>query len=216
MAVKIKKIIIYTILWLSSTAIAFYFGTFHPNQKVILDIEHVVALDIQEDYSQAKFLEPEFIYNDNQTFMMAVNTCIDFVNLTIAPSDRIHKNIIVAMAVLESGYGTSRFAKKGNNLFGIRTWDKSVAQMKPQENPNAEWGVKTYITKCKSVADMISILNRLDVYKSFRMERHFQLESGTLDLDKQIDHLNAWSTNPNYTSLVKQKAKQAAEVFAKN
>ena len=33
------------------------------------------------------------------------------------------REIIHAMAVLETGYGTSRFAIEGNNLFGIRTWD---------------------------------------------------------------------------------------------
>ena len=52
------------------------------------------------------------------------------------------------MAVLETGYGTSRFAKEANNLFGIRTWDKNAPQLKAKENPNASWGVKKYPTKC--------------------------------------------------------------------
>jgi len=120
------------------------------------------------------------------------------------------------MAVIESAYGTSRFAVKGNNLFGIRTWDKSVAQMKPQENPNAIWGVKTYITKCKSVQDMISILNRLEVYKDFRLERQRQKDAEIIDVAKQIELLSAWSTNPKYTQIVKSKAKESATLFNSN
>ena len=35
------------------------------------------------------------------------------------------------MAIIESAYGTSRFATEGNALFGVRTWDlDNVAHMK--------------------------------------------------------------------------------------
>ena len=37
--------------------------------------------------------------------------------------------MIVVQAALETGWGTSRFAVEGNNLFGIRTWDKKVPHM---------------------------------------------------------------------------------------
>lgn len=216
MAIKLKHIILYLGLWIATVSSAYYFGTMHPNPKVLVDLTNKIASEIQKDYAQHKFFEPEIVYNDNETFMRAVNSCVDFVNLTTPPADRIHKDIIVAMAVIESGYGTSRFAIQGNNLFGIRTWNKNEAQMKPKDNPDAEWGVKTYITKCKSIADMISILNRLKVYNSFRIERQRQLEEGIVDLDRMINLLSAWSTNPKYTALVIEKAKQSAELFSKN
>ena len=63
---------------------------------------------------------------------------------------------------------------------------------------------------------MVSILNRLEVYKDFRNERQMQLELGIIDVAKQIDYLGAWSTNPQYTELVKQKAKEAANLFSVN
>ena len=216
MAIKLKHIILYLGLWIFTTSSAYYFGTMKPNQKVLVDLTNKIASEIQKDYAQHKFFEPEVVYNNNETFMRAVNSCVEFVNLTTPPADRIHKDIIVAMAVIETGYGTSRFAIQGNNLFGIRTWNKNEAQMKPKDNPDAEWGVKTYITKCKSTADMISIINRLEVYNSFRIERQRQLEEGIVDLDKMINFLSAWSTNPKYTALVKEKAKQSAELFSKN
>ena len=216
MAIRTHYILVLLLIWILTTAGAYYIGTLHPDPQLVKNIKDQTELKIQKDYSQHKLFEPEFAYNDNESFMLAVNKCIDFVNLTTPPSKRIHRDIIVAMAVIESAYGTSRFAVKGNNLFGIRTWDKSVAQMKPRENPNAIWGVKTYITKCKSVQDMISILNRLDVYKDFRLERQRQKDAEILDVPKQIELLSAWSTNPKYTEIVKSKAKESYQIFSAN
>ena len=216
MAIRTHYILVLLLIWILTTAGAYYTGTLNPNPQIVKNIKDQTELKIQKDYSQHKLFEPEFAYNDNESFMLAVNKCIDFVNLTTPPSKRIHRDIIVAMAVIESAYGTSRFAVKGNNLFGIRTWDKSVAQMKPRENPNAIWGVKTYITKCKSVQDMISILNRLEVYKDFRLERQRQKDAEIIDVAKQIELLSAWSTNPKYTQIVKSKAKESATLFNSN
>ena len=40
------------------------------------------------------------------------------------------------MVIIESAYGTSRFATEGNALFGVRTWDlDNVAHMKPWQHP---------------------------------------------------------------------------------
>ena len=216
MAIRTHYILVLLLIWILTTAGAYYIGTLNPDPQLVKNIKDQTELKIQKDYSQHKLFEPEFAYNDNESFMLAVNKCIDFVNLTTPPSKRIHRDIIVAMAVIESAYGTSRFAVKGNNLFGIRTWDKSIAQMKPRENPNAIWGVKTYITKCKSVQDMISILNRLDVYKDFRLERQRQKDAEILDVPKQIELLSAWSTNPKYTEIVKSKAKESYQIFSAN
>ena len=69
------------------------------------------------------------------------------------------------MAIIQSAYGTSRFATEGNALFGVRTWDlDNVAHMKPW-HINAKFGVKNTKPKCGSVADVIDILNRHPAYE---------------------------------------------------
>ena len=156
------------------------------------------------------------IYNDNQSFIKAVTKCIDYVNLTTPPMERVPSEIIVAMAILETGYGKSRFATQGNNLFGIRTWNKDEAQLKPKDNPDVEWGVKTYITKCQSVKDMVKIINNLSVYEGLRQKREEQFTSGVIDLFSLIDELSKWSTNPKYTMLVKSKAKEVQNLISSN
>ena len=114
-------------------------------------------------------------------------------------------SIIIAMAGVESGWGTSRFALEGNALFGVRTWDlKNVPHMKAKGNMDAPWGVKKYSTKCKSVEDMIAILNRHPAYEDFRIEREKQLDKGKWDYRALMVKMSAWSTNPEYAEIILQ------------
>jgi Bax protein len=106
------------------------------------------------------------------------------------------------MAGIESGWGTSRFAVDGNNLFGIRTWSDSVPQLKPLDLPNAQFGVRIFETKCQSVQEMIRLVNEHPAYKEFRRERSDQYTDGTTDLLSLLQKLDAWSTNPEYANIV--------------
>jgi len=117
---------------------------------------------------------------------------------------RVPTSIIIAMAGVESGWGTSRFATEGNALFGVRTWDKNTPRMKAKGNPDARWGVKKYKTKCQSVKDMIAILNRHPAYKEFRVEREKQLDDGNWNYRRLMVRMNAWSTNPDYHEIILQ------------
>ena len=106
------------------------------------------------------------------------------------------------MASLESGWGTSRFAMEGNNLFGIRTWDSDVPQLKPLGDPNAKFGVKMYHTKCDSVKDMMDILNNHYRYEDFRVQRQIQFEQGYSNWQDLLPLLSSWSTNNEYQNIV--------------
>ena len=214
--INIRRWIIGVLFWIVSIISAFAIGTMYPNKWILSEFEQNITHKIQEEWKEYGFFEPEMIYNDNQSFIKAVTKCIDYVNLTTPPMERVPSEIIVAMAILETGYGKSRFAIQGNNLFGIRTWNKDQAQLKPKDNPDVEWGVKTYITKCQSVKDMVDIINRLPVYEGFRTKRAEQLDSGEIDINALIDELAKWSTNPKYTILVKSKAKEAKAILTEN
>ena len=214
--INIRRWIIGVLFWIVSIISAFAIGTMYPNKWILSEFEQNITHKIQEEWKEYGFFEPEMIYNDNQSFIKAVTKCIDYVNLTTPPMERVPSEIIVAMAILETGYGKSRFATQGNNLFGTRTWNKDEAQLKPKDNPDVEWGVKTYITKCQSVKDMVKIINNLSVYEGFRQKREEQFTSGVIDLFSLIDELSKWSTNPKYTMLVKSKAKEVQNLISSN
>jgi len=182
---------------------------------VVAELTKEVQNKVQSEWENYGFYEPEMDYNDNLSFVKAVTRCIDYINLTTPVEQRVPREIIVAMAVIETGYGTSRFALKGNNLFGVRTWNKDDAQLKPKDNPDVVWGVKTYITKCQSVMDMVSIINRLPVYEDFRVIRTHQLTSGDKDIFALVPALSEWSTNPAYTNLIISKIKKIQTILAK-
>lgn len=205
---KAFRIFLYVLVAMLGMAITYIYGTFQPNYITLDKLKAKYEKALIKEWNSYGFIEPSIEYNTDLQFVKAVGRCIDFLNLHLEPENRIHRDIIIAMAVLETGYGKSRFAHEANNLFGIRTWNKNVPQLKAKENPDAVWGVKKYKTKCLSVKDMIDIINRHHAYEDFRIVRAKQQESGKIDIDTQIDQLHKWSTNPDYTKLVKNRAKK--------
>ena len=99
------KIVIYSVL--AATAVlgaAFLAGTFHPNTWTKAQLED----DFHEkELAQVYYLglqEPEFEYNDKQSFMVATGRCVEYINYTTDKISRVPTSIIIAMAGIESGW----------------------------------------------------------------------------------------------------------------
>jgi len=184
---------------------SFIGGTFYPNSWTVEKIEDEFHKKELNEISLLGLEEPEFDYSDKKTFISATKKCVDYLNFTTDRMSRVPTSIIIAMAGVESGWGTSRFAQEGNALFGVRTWDlETVPHMKAKGNPDASWGVKKYLSKCESVQDMIAIINRHPAYKEFRNEREKQIDKGKWNYRKLMPLLSAWSTNPDYGEIILQ------------
>ena len=200
---SIKGKIVIGLVAILCVAGSFGTGTFYPNyfitDKLVYKIEGVLL----ERAKNLGLHEPDFKYNSPETFTQAVSDCVDYLNFTVHHKERIPKGLIIAMAGIESGWGTSRFSKEGNNLFGIRTWDPKVPQLKPLDLPDARFGVRTYPAKCQSVQDAIDILNRHPAYEDFRKERARQsewVESWNYEL--LVPYVAPWSTNEKYSAII--------------
>ena len=197
------KVITYTALAVTVVlGAAFLAGTFHPNKWTVDKIEERFH---EQELAQVYYLglqEPEFEYNDKQSFIEATGQCIEYINYTTDKISRVPTSIIIAMAGIESGWGTSRFATEGNALFGVRTWDDKTPQMKPLELPDADFGVKKYQNKCDSVRDMIRILNTHPAYELFRERKEQQIDDGKWNYRELLEGMTAWSTNPDYGAII--------------
>ena len=156
----------------------FFSGTFFPNTWTKKDLETEFHKKELDQVFYLGLQEPEFEYKDKQSFIEATGRCIEYINYTTDKMSRVPTSIIIAMAGIESGWGTSRFATEGNALFGVRTWDDNTPQMKPLELPDADFGVKKYRNKCDSVRDMIRILNTHPAYELFRERKEQQIDDG--------------------------------------
>jgi uncharacterized FlgJ-related protein len=201
-----------TIKWVVATIIlvtliiggSFIGGTFYPNTWTVDKIEDEMHKKELNQVTLLGLKEPEFEFTDKNTFITATGRCVEYLNYTTDRLSRVPTSIIIAMAGIESAWGTSRFATEGNALFGVRTWDKNTPRMKAKGNPDASWGVKKYKTKCQSVKDMIAIINRHRAYKEFREEREDQIDDGKWDYRRLMVRMSAWSTNPDYHEIVLQ------------
>lgn len=85
--------------------------------------------------------------------------------------DRVPVSLALAQAAVESGWGSSRFAKKANALFGQRAWSED-AGLVPEERADDETHVvKSFDSLMASVNSYVRNLNSHPSYRDFRQER---------------------------------------------
>ena len=185
--------------------LAYGYGTFKPNKwakdKVNDDVENFYLKKIAD----LDLREPEFMYNNDIQFVRALHKCIDYINFTTPRMDRVPFEMIIGQAALETGWGTSRFATEGNNLFGIRTWSKDVPHMVPHGVKGwAGWGVRKFETKCQSVKYLVNLLNNHHAYTDFRNKRQKKLDKEqNLETEELLRTLtDIFHTTPDYTERV--------------
>ena len=198
---KILRIVSICMVVLLTTYIT---GTFFPNPYT----KHLIKKDIESYYTKwandLGLQEPAFEYNNDVQFVQAVRKCVDWVNFETPRFERVPTEMIVAQAALESGWGTSRFAVEGNNLFGIRTYDKDVPHMLLEGRTKWKgWGVRVFPTKCQGVEFFVKLLNNHPAYEEFRDVRTRMLILGQeLDAKVLIKTLKAYSTTKDYAERV--------------
>jgi len=91
--------------------------------------------------------------------------------------NKIPISMILAQAIIESGWGSSRFAKEGNALFGEWTWQKGIG-IKPQEKLDANYSVKNFNNISASLNSYILNLNRHEAYNEMRSYRNKKYTNG--------------------------------------
>lgn len=84
----------------------------------------------------------------------------------------IPTSLVLAQATNETGWGRSRYARKGNNLFGVRTYDDSAPGFHPRGLPDTSgFRVRKFSTLRESVRHYMLTLNTHRAYDKFRRLR---------------------------------------------
>ena len=91
--------------------------------------------------------------------------------------NRVPVSMIIAQAIIESGWGSSRFAQEGNALFGEWTW-KNNDGIKPNGNLDANFAVKSFKNISESLNSYILNLNRHPAYTEMRNYRSMMFKAG--------------------------------------
>lgn len=107
--------------------------------------------------------------------------------------DLVPHSLVLIQAAKESGWGTSRFAREGNNLFGQRCYSPDCGMEPAGAGPNPGFNVASFGSVDESVASYVRNLNTHPQYESFRRMRQ-QLRkdgkelSGTLLAESLLDY----------------------------
>lgn len=178
---------------------------------VILAIVTTVYFYIQDTKGRAEASipqKPNFEHTNNQQFLVNVLQCVDYVYWKNKDFEKVNVELLLAQAALESGWGDSRFAKVGKNLFGIRTYDLQDPHMLPSNTPK-KWGVRVYEHECYSVEHYIKILNNGTNFVDYRKLR----EDGIDDPLLLVETLGAYASDKNYFPKIKSIIKKIRKEY---
>jgi Bax protein len=108
--------------------------------------------------------------------------------------DAVPVSLALAQAIVESGWGTSRFAREGNALFGERVWSENVPTMVPGKSKDIR--VRAFIDLMDSVRAYLRNLNTHEAYAELR-----GLRAKARANDRQPDAKRLASTLTRYAEL---------------
>ena len=184
--------------------VAFSFGIWHTYKQNSIEAAEIETQEIVETLEKIiSVTRPNFERENNQTFINSVGACVNYIYNTTTDIIPVNFEILLAQAALESGWGNSRFALEGKNLFGVRTYDLREPHMLPSNNPK-KWGVRVYMHECDSVQHYIDIINNGSAYEKYRELR----DNDVSDSLKYVETLGAYAADKNYFPKIKSIIKK--------
>ncbi len=108
--------------------------------------------------------------------------------------DIVPPSMVLAQAAIESAWGTSRFAIKGNNLFGQWCFEPGCGIVPASRTKGKQHEVARFATVNESVRAYLNNLNRFSAYKDFRKTRRsLRHKQTTLTVSPLLPGLNKYS-----------------------
>ena len=200
--VKTIKTVLYTLIVVF--IFAFSYAIWHTYKQGKVNAQELEIEQVVETLEEiTRYEKPDFERANNQTFINSVGQCVEYIYNTTTDVLPVNLELLLAQAALESGWGNSRFALEGKNLFGIRTYDLREPHMLPSNNPK-KWGVRVYQHECDSVQHYIDILNTGSAYEKYRELR----DNGVEDSLQYVETLGAYASDKKYFPKVKSIIKK--------
>ena len=205
--IKTIKTVFYTLAVVF--ILIFSFGVWHFYEQSRADAKEIETQEIVDTLEEIiNVTKPDFERANNQTFINSVGACVNYIYNTTTDVYPVNFEILLAQAALESGWGNSRFALEGKNLFGIRTYDLTEPHMLPSNNPK-KWGVRVYMHECDSVQHYMDILNNGSAYEEYRKLR----DNGVKDSLQYVETLGAYASDKKYFGKIKSIIKKLREEY---
>lgn len=108
--------------------------------------------------------------------------------------DIVPPSLALAQAAEETGWGTSRFVRRGNALFGERTFKGGKGMVPRRKPPGDNFRIRRFGQLLAAVDAYVSNLNSHPAYAKFRARRsEMRAAKGTLDATALAAGLEAYS-----------------------
>jgi len=128
---------------------------------------------------------------------------LDIANELLEMVDIIPNSIVLAQAANESGWGTSRFAREYNALFGEYTYDFSNGVVPLLRENGEKHLVKAFDSVDKSVQSYFNNLNSHYAYKDFRSVRKVMRANNNFNNIKLlVNELDTYAADKNYINII--------------
>ena len=150
------------------------------NELVLEEREFIKDAISSNDLSQIEYFSKRYKIKDYKKInfvKLSVKQVEEIKSKLLIKVNKIPISMILAQAIIESGWGSSRFAKEGNALFGEWTWQKGIG-IKPQEKLDANYSVKNFNNISASLNSYILNLNRHEAYNEMRSYRNKKYING--------------------------------------
>ena len=129
---------------------------------------------------------------------------LDLVNEILSNVDVIPNSIVLAQAAIESGWGSSRFAREHNALFGEYTYDTEKGVIPLNRDTGKTHLIKSFNSIDSSVNSYFNNINSHYAYREFRDIRKIMRDKNNFsDVYLLVSKLETYAADSNYINTIK-------------
>ncbi len=139
------------------------------NARILIQRQYLMALEEKDELTAV-----ELRWLEQQSERLRVDAAIgsdEMFDMLTRRLDALPPSLILAQAANESAWGTSRFARSGNNLFGQWCFSESCGLVPANRVDGASHEVASFRSPYQSIRSYIQNLNRHPAYRSLRNTR---------------------------------------------
>ncbi|MDC1047164.1 glucosaminidase domain-containing protein [Alphaproteobacteria bacterium] len=178
----------------------------YQNQNVLLERSKLQELRASLiDHNTLTNTDLKFLNKISQKYRINSNDKhkYDLVNELLNRVDIIPNSIVLAQAANESGWGSSRFAREFNALFGEYTYNYSDGVVPLLREEGEKHLVKTFTSVDKSVQSYFNNLNSHYAYEDFREVREMMREKNNFsNIKLLVEELDSYAADINYIKTI--------------
>jgi Bax protein len=115
--------------------------------------------------------ETEWLFELKKDYLVESEDIEIIIQTLLKQIDIIPPSLVLAQAAIESGWGTSRFARKANNLFGHWCFSEGCGLVPKERDDNKAHEVAKFDTINESIRAYLKNLNSFHRYEDFRTLR---------------------------------------------